>query len=109
MAKREALLLHLYRELGFRDGTRAAEFIVSWGIYSDATILEKGNALSMDGYSRFWKESQATSYRGLRAFRRAFPDDTYPDRVWRLIAKQIEARKVAAATREAMFVESVWQ
>jgi hypothetical protein len=106
MAKREPLLMHLYRENGFREGTRAAEFIVSWGIYSEK--LPSGEVPTMDGFSAFWRESQATSYRGLRAFRGAFPDDPFPDRVWAVIAKHVEARKVAAASRDAMFVEAVW-
>ena len=107
MAKREPLLMHLYRENGFREGTRAGEFIVGWGIYSES--LEAGQRPTMDGYSAYWRESQATSYRGLRAFRTAFPDDQFPDRVWRTIARQMEARKLGAATREAMFVVGAWQ
>jgi hypothetical protein len=110
MAKREPLLMHLYRESGFREGTRAAEFIVSWGLYVDSGDVRPVGALpSMEDYSRYWKQSLATSYRGLRAFHESFPDEHYPDRIWGRIADKIEARKVARASREAMFVEGVWR
>ena len=105
MAKTEALLLYLYRKVGFRDALRAAEFLTAWGVYVDSESPEKP---SVEGYAKYWKESIATAYRGLAAFRRAFPDDRYPDRVWGLVRRQVEFRNVAQASKDVMFAVGAW-
>jgi len=106
MAKSEPLLMHLYRTSGFGDGTKAAAFIVAWGIYSDDPKSEKPP--TPEGYRNYWKCSEASFYRELRAFRHSFADDRYPDRVWAMLRAHIESRKVASATKEAMFVAGRW-
>lgn len=108
MAKREPLLVHLYREVGMREAVRAASFIVAWGLYVDDPKSPKPPSLK--GYEVYWKQSESTSYRECRAFRNAFPDDPFPDRQWAMIRRQVEARKgkVGSGAKAAMFVEGVW-
>jgi len=105
--RRLTLVEYLYRTLGYRKGTRAAAFIVAWGIYSDS--LPDGERAHMYGYANYWKQSQATSYRELETFHAAFPDDALPDRVWAQLREHVDARKsVSVATAQALPVVGRW-
>lgn len=119
-AKRPVTLLeYLYREMGYRKGTRVAAFIVAWGIYAD-TLDEsvsvpgerrrrEGKRSHMDGYISYWKMSRATAYRELAMFREAFPGDEYPDRVWALVTDAVGSRRsLSVAMAEASVVKGVW-
>jgi hypothetical protein len=104
--KREPLLMFLYRTVGYRDGTKAAAFAIAWGIYADDPKTE--GLPTPEGYRRYWNTSEAAYFRELRAFRAAFVDDQFPDRVWSVLRRGVKSRKLGSATREAMFVESAW-
>jgi len=104
--KREPLLMYLYRTVGYRDGTKAAAFLVAWGIYADDA--KTVGPPTPEGYRLYWKASEAAYFRDLRAFRAAFVDDQFPDRLWSVLRRAVDSRKVASATREAMFVNGVW-
>jgi hypothetical protein len=104
--KRVTLLEYLYRSVGYRKGTKAAAFIVAWGLYSDS--LPDGSRPHMYGYSKFWKQSSASSYRELVVFHEVFPGDATPDRVWSVIGDVVESKKLADAMAQALRVEAVW-
>jgi hypothetical protein len=107
MAKRVTLAEHLFRSIGVRKGTRAAAFIAAWGIYSDQ--VAEGSKATMYGYSLYWKQSQATSYRELDAFHSAFPDEALPDRIWAQARAAVESRRsLPAATAQAMAAVGAW-
>jgi hypothetical protein len=107
-AKRPVSFLEfLYREAGYRKGTRVAAFVVAWGIYSES--LADGVEPNMDGYGKYWKVSRATAYRELQTFHAVFPDDVLPDRVWRKLSAAVESRKsLSVAMAQASGVRSVW-
>jgi len=107
-AKRPTTFLEfLYREVGYRKGTRVAAFVVAWGIYSDS--LSDGVPANMDGYGRYWKTSRATAYRELSAFHQVFPLDPLPDRVWMKLSEAVSARKsLSIAMAQASGVKAVW-
>jgi hypothetical protein len=107
-AKRPVTFLEfLYRELGYRRGTRAAAFVVAWGIYSDS--LADGVESNMDGYGKYWNMSRATAYRELQVFHAVFPDDALPDRVWSKLSEGVTARKsLSVGMAQASGVKAVW-
>lgn len=101
------LVEYLFRSLGYRKGTKAAAFIVAWGIYADS--VGDGERPGMHGYAKYWKQSVATSYRELEVFREAFPEDPFPDRVWAMIREHVETRKSrSVATAQALPVLGRW-
>lgn len=101
------LVEFLYGKLGYRRGTKAAAFIVAWGIYADSLPVDE--VWSMHGYAKYWKQSPATSYRELEVFREAFPGDQWPFRVWALVRDSVDARKSRAlATAQALPVVGRW-
>jgi hypothetical protein len=79
----ELLGVYLFRSIGMRRGTRAASFLVAWGIYSDS--LGPEGSPNMYGYESFWGISTATAYRERADFLRAFPGENTPERIWQLI------------------------
>jgi hypothetical protein len=103
--KRVTLLEYLYGNQGYRKGTKSAAFIVAWGLYSDS--LGQDQRAHMDGYSKYWRQSRASSYRELAVFHEVFPDEL-PDRLWGLIRGAVDSRKLPQAMAQALRVESVW-
>jgi hypothetical protein len=98
---------YLFKKVGLRKGTRAAAFIVAWGIYMDSLPPEK--KANMYGYSGYWKQSEATSYRELDVFHQAFPNEKYPDRIWAKARSVVLDRKaLTAATGQAMAAVGDW-
>lgn len=93
--KQETLAVYLVRKVGLRKATTVCSFVVAWGIYVEA--VEGSHTL--DGYSAYWKQSLATTYRERDFFRICFPDDRTPDRVWSKVRALYEA-KVDKAKRE---------
>lgn len=105
--QKEMLGVYLFRKLGYRKGTKAAAFIVAWGIYADS--LSEGEVPTMDGYQRYWKSNPAAAYRERAVFHDAFPDDLTPDRIWRLAREQVQSRRsVSVAVAEALPVAATW-
>lgn len=106
-AKSVTLAEYLFKKVGLRKGTRAAAFIVAWGLYMDS--LPPESKPTMVGYSAYWKQSDATSYREFDVFHQAFPDEKYPDRIWEKARSAVHDRKaLSAATGQAMAAVSVW-
>jgi hypothetical protein len=100
---------YLFRKLGYRRGTKAAAFIVAWGLYSDS--LGEGESWSVEAYAKYWGESFSTAYRELNVFREAFPDDGYPFRVWGVVRDSVEARKsrsLPVAMAQVLPVVGTW-
>lgn len=80
MAERKQMTLaeFLVKKVGLRKATGVCAFVVAWGIYSE----QVSEPHTLDGYSAYWKQSNATTYRERDTFRICFPDDKVPDRVW---------------------------
>lgn len=107
-AKRQTLAEFLFREVGWRKGTKVAAFIVAWGIYSDQ--VPEGEKTHLWGYSQYWKQSNANTYRELSAFHEVFPDDVLPDRLWDEARAAVKDRKsLAIATAQVLPAVGVWR
>lgn len=107
VAKRVTLAEFLFEKVGFRKGTRVAAFIAAWGLYVESLPPEK--KATMVGYTAYWKQSEATSYRELDVFHQAFPDERYPDRIWEKVRPDVLDRKaVRAVAGQAMAAVGVW-
>lgn len=106
--RRMTLAETLVRKVGLRKATSVAAFIVAWGIYS-----EKEDAPhTMDAYSAFWGQSNATTYRERDLFRICFPEDKLPDRVWGLIRSvydaRIDVKSREVTTAQVLSVQGSW-
>lgn len=89
MAERgQTLAEFLVKKVGLRKAVGVCSFVVAWGIYT-----EKGaEPHTLDGYSAYWKQSAATTYRERDTFRICFPDDKVPDRVWAHVRSVYDAK-----------------
>lgn len=109
MARSVMLGEFLAGRVGLYKATKVVAFIVAWGIYSDKT---PGEAHTLDGYSAYWKQSRATTYRERDLFRLCFPDDKVPDRVWARVSVRMGfdrgARQVDVNGARAFGVEGHW-
>lgn len=110
MTRKRPLMLgeYLFQKLGYRNGTKVAAFIVAWGIYADSLPVD--DVWTIEGYARYWGESDSTAYRELRLFREAFAEDSYPFRVWALIRDDVDARKSrrSVAIAQALSISGGW-
>jgi hypothetical protein len=89
------------RKVGWRQGLRALTYVVAWGIAAD----REGRALTVEEYADYWKESRATAYREFQAFRRVWPKEENPARIWGMARERVGERKradVAAAQLGAL-------
>ncbi len=108
MAKELSMGEYLVAKVGLRKATAVATFVVAWGIYSEKVDAPH----TLDGYSKFWRQSVATTYRERDLFRVCFPDDKVPNRVWALCravydAKVDERRRELSAVR-LLALRGVW-
>lgn len=99
MAENGTLLQYLVSRVGIRRAVKVASFVVAWGIYSEKS---GDDVLSMKGYSAYWRQSLALSYKEREMFRIAFPDDETPDRLWAFFrgvyrVKQVERSEKMSA------------
>lgn len=76
--REQTLAEYLVKKVGLRKASGVCSFVVAWGIYTER--VEGPHTL--DGYSAYWKQSNATTYRERDTFRICFPEDKIPDRVW---------------------------
>lgn len=107
MAKRQTFAEFLFREMGFRKGTKVAAFVAAWGIYSDQ--VPEGEAPYIHGYTKYWKQNQANTYRELHLFQELFPDDATPQRLWDVARKAVKDRNsLSVATAQLMNVAGDW-
>jgi hypothetical protein len=86
--KQETLAVYLVKKVGLRKATSVCSFVVAWGIYSESV----DGSPTLDGYTAFWNQSLATTYRERDMFRICFPQDKVPDRVWSKVRAVYEAR-----------------
>jgi hypothetical protein len=75
---------------------KVAAFVIAWGIYSEKS---GDNPLSVKGYSAYWHQSLAQSYKERELFSIAFPEDKTPDRIWAAF-RRLYGAKAASAPSE---------
>lgn len=95
----DTLLKFLISKVGVLKAAKIAGFIAAWGMYSES--IEEGGKATIYGCGQFWKRSQASMYREIGLFRRAFPDDHDPERVWQLSKAQVVERQKAKSDQAA--------
>lgn len=91
MAKREKwagpLVAFLVSKVGMKDALKVLTFIAQWG-----TVARKlGREPTWPEYCAYWKESRATYFRALQVYRRVWPKDKNPQRVWLWVESQVPA------------------
>jgi hypothetical protein len=74
----EILLSVAARSVGLRRAMRALTFMAAWDRARKAMRKE---ALTLDEYREWWRESERTSFRDQQRFREAFPGESTPDRL----------------------------
>jgi hypothetical protein len=79
------LIVYLVGQLGLKDAIKVASFIVAWG----AVARSLGRQPTKEEYTVHWKESQATYYRELARFKKVWPEDVDPDRVWNWVESNV--------------------
>lgn len=109
MADREMTLAqYLVRKVGLVKTMKVATFVVAWGIYTEKV---KGPH-TLDGYSAYWKQSVATTYRERDLFRIAFSGDQVPDRVWahvrEVYAQKLDQRGRDVGVADVLSVSGGW-
>lgn len=111
MAERKTLAEYLAGQVGLFKGTKVAAFIVAWGIYTEKV----DGPHTLEGYSSYWRQSVATTYRERDLFRICFPADKVPDRVWTAVrldgavrGARLDARRRDVAAAQAMSVLGSW-
>lgn len=70
MKRQMTVLEYAYRKGGWRASQKALLFAVSWMI---AEVALERRIERVEEYSAWWKQSNATSYRELSAFKKCFP------------------------------------
>jgi hypothetical protein len=79
------LIVFLVAKLGMADAIRVATFVVQWGTVARKLHKEP----TWPEYCAYWRESRATYYRDLKLFRRAWPMDKSPHRVWQWVEANV--------------------
>lgn len=90
MAENGTLLQYLVSRVGIRRAVKVAGFVVAWGIYSEKS---GDDPLTVKGYSAYWRQSLALSYKEREMFRIAFPEDETPDRLWAFFRREYRAKQ----------------
>jgi hypothetical protein len=86
--KTQLLGVFLVRRVGLRKAVQVATFVVAWGIYSE----KSPGPHDMKGYTAYWRQSLATSYKERDTFRMAFPSQTDPSELWSQIRAVYRAK-----------------
>lgn len=79
------LVIFLVAKLGMRDAVKVATFVVQWGTVSRKLKREP----TWPEYCAYWNESRATYFRDWKRYKRVWPDDSSPQRVWNWCEAQI--------------------
>lgn len=98
--RRVSLASVAFLNAGIRAGSRAVSALICWGIVADSL----GREPSHEEVWTYWRTSKATHYRDQAAFRKAFPGETSPQRLWLLVRGEIKSRDRVGATAEAFGV-----
>lgn len=109
MAKREQSLgEYLVRKVGLRRAVKVCSFVVAWGIYVEKTE----GPYTVFGYTDYWRQSRATSFRELDLFRIAFPAQEYPTELWSQVraayAEKLDAKRRDVTVTEVFSVRGAW-
>ncbi len=84
------LVTFLVSKVGMRDAIKVGAFLVQWGIVSRELEREP----TYDEYCEYWGESRATYFRTLRLYRRVWPNDRTPQRVWDWVEERLPVGSV---------------
>ncbi len=96
--KQDVLFVALARKVGLRNAYKVLLFIISWGTVYEAT---DGPVGSIEDYARWWKQNERSAYREQQLFRKAFPSDDNPNRLWeQLRAQNPNSEKFHAAVKQ---------
>jgi len=82
------LIVFLVSKVGVRDALKVCTFIVQWGTVARKLHREP----TWPEYCAYWKESRATWFRALAVYRKVWPNDKNPQRVWRWCEDRLPAR-----------------
>lgn len=89
------LMVVAFTNAGVVTAGRAMSVLLCWGIAERALGRELGNGEGISAavreYTEWWKQSERTTWRDLRAFRKAFPSEESPA----ALAAQLREREVA--------------
>lgn len=104
MAKPEPLLSYLTRTVGVWRAAKVAGYMVCWGIYASQRPDERH---TVAGCGEFWRRSEATMWREQREFRKAFPEEENPERIW-VLAELKQQKNREKATAELLLQSRSW-
>jgi hypothetical protein len=90
----ELLVSFLARKVGVWRAAKVAGYIAAWGIYSQS-LSDPDQRRTLDGCGKFWRRSESSMLREQKEFRKAFPDEDNPERIWQLCRQQDVARKLS--------------
>lgn len=90
----QALVVFLVAKVGMKEAIKVATFIVQWGTVARKLRREP----SWPEYCAYWGESRATYFRALRLYRKVWPEDKNPQRVWNWVEANVPS---AASTEDA--------
>ena len=79
------LVVFLVSKVGLRDAVRVASLIARWGMVARSLGREPTAA----EFCVYWSESPATYYRHWGLFRRVWPGDKSPQRVWEWVEENV--------------------
>lgn len=79
------LVTFLVHKVGMRDAIKVATFIVQWGTVARKYKREP----TWPEYCAYWGESKATYFRDLARYRRVWPGDANPQRVWMWVESKL--------------------
>lgn len=94
------LVVFLVSKVGIKDATKVGTFIVQWGTVARKLRREP----TWPEYCAYWKESRATYYRALRLYRKVWPEDENPQRVWNWVQDQVPAKSSTEEAVTALFL-----
>lgn len=83
---------------GLRAAMKAAGYLVAWGIVADAL----GHDPTWVEYRTYWKQSESTTAREVRAFKRCFGADAKVGEVWRRVSSSLSVDDRGQAVGELM-------
>lgn len=106
--RQQTLAEFLVKKVGLRKAVGVCSFVVAWGIYTERVQ----GPHTLDAYSAYWGQSNATTYRERDTFRICFPEDKVPDRVWALVRSVYDAKldqaKRDTGAAQVLSLRGVW-
>jgi hypothetical protein len=79
------LVVFVVSKVGMRDAYKVLAFIVQWGMVARKLQREP----TWPEYCAYWKESRATYFRAVQVYRRVWPGDKNPQRVWSWVEQRV--------------------